>query len=344
MATRQAGAQRLLTAAPSRASAHAARRRRSRSASPRSARLRRSGSADRASCGAQRRLPERDPADRAPSRRSGSPAPGSRRTGAGFRSPPGPRPAAPACRVRACSPFDGARPLDFQRFGMGGDRPRRRSSAQRVTSSVEAKPCLRERVAPAGPAIVRQRTGDMRLGLFKTLRWLCHIGRHDASKPQAAEKARGSGEARRPRADRPRLCWPGMTATAASCRGAPESGETARPVPRLAVGDHAAADHREGGRAVLSRSSWRAGRRVSALAAAQARRSAEALGRTRLLRARPQSSRLRSRGRSSVTAARFPHTEAGCAPCPASAPIPPRRSRPSPSTARPRRSTAISSA
>ena len=43
----------------------------------------------------------------------------------------------------------------------------------------------------------------------------------------------------------------GTTATAACCRGARAPGERADPVSGLALRDHAAADHREGGRALL---------------------------------------------------------------------------------------------
>ena len=70
-----------------------------------------------------------------------------RRRDAGFRSPPGLRPATPGCRARRASPSTGARPVDLDRLAMGGDfrRPRYRSSG--VTSSVEAKPCAVEAVA-----------------------------------------------------------------------------------------------------------------------------------------------------------------------------------------------------
>ena len=87
-------------------------------------------------------------------------------------------------------------------------------------------------------------------------------------------------------------CSPGTTAMRAGCRGASarRSGGSAsgRPLPRLAVGDHAAADDGEGGRRPISSASSRAGRRSRDLAAADEARRDGRLGGARLLLARPQ--------------------------------------------------------
>ena len=52
-----------------------------------------------------------------------------------------------------------------------------------------------------------------------------------------------------------------MTATAAACRGA-RAGRARRPLSRVAVGNHAAADHREARSRLITRGSWSAGRRA----------------------------------------------------------------------------------
>ena len=83
---------------------------------------------------------------------------------------------------------------------------------------------------------------------------------------------------------------------------------------------------------------------VDALAAAPLDDVLQRLGRARLLRARPQSARLRAGGGASGMAAHFRRTPKRCARCPASAPTPRRRSRRSRSTRRRCRSTAMSSA
>ena len=89
-------------------------------------------------------------------------------------------------------------------------------------------------------------------------------------------------------------CWPGTTAIAACCRGGRRPA-SARPLPGVALRDHAAADHREGGRAL-----FRALRRALAARAGArrgaARGRAQAVGGARLLRARAKSARLRQGG------------------------------------------------
>ena len=112
----------------------------------------------------------------------------------------------------------------------------------------------------------------------------------------------------------PRCCSPGTTATAACCRGA-RAGRAGRSLSRVAVRDHAAADHREGGRAVLralpGALAGRAGARRGA-----ARRRAEGLGRARLLRARAQPARLRQGGGGAAWRAISRHRRSACATLP----------------------------
>ena len=75
----------------------------------------------RAGRAAQRGLPEPQSADRLPAEEAVDPLQDHAATGAGFRSPSGLRPAAPAWRARGSSPLDGARPLHLLRLRMGGD-------------------------------------------------------------------------------------------------------------------------------------------------------------------------------------------------------------------------------
>ena len=116
----------------------------------------------------------------------------------------------------------------------------------------------------------------------------------------------------------------------------------ARSLPGLALRSAAAADDRPGGDALLSglhrqmASGRGPGRRPD-------RSRHERVRGSRLLFARAQSARLRQ-GNRSARRDSFRARKPNCGRFPASAPIPPRRSRRSPSAARPRRSTAISRA
>src|SRR5262245_20624134 len=159
-------------------------------------------------------------------------------------------------------------------------------SAQRVTSSVEAKPCL------ANAALsVRWRTsangrGKDLPGLFTLQGSATSIG-HDASSWDCATKAcrtmprwargRSVGLVRPPppRAALGRSAWRGP-----------------RPLSGLALRDHAAADHHEGGRAVFC-ALYRALVERACARGGAARGRAQDVGRARLLRARAASARLR---------------------------------------------------
>ena len=113
------------------------------------------------------------------------------------------------------------------------------------------------------------------------------------------------------------------------------AGRDTRSLPRLAFRDHAAADDGPAVGPYFLRfpARWPT---CGALARRRSRR-AQAVGRARLLRARPQPPCLRPR-RGRTPRRMFPQTEAGLPPFPASAPIPRRRSRPLRSTRRlPRR-------
>ena len=104
------------------------------------------------------------------------------------------------------------------------------------------------------------------------------------------------------------------------------AGRAPRSLSGLAVGDHAAADDGAGGRALLRALPRSLARRWSARRGG-ARRRAQALGRARLLRARPQPACLRQgRGRAARRAISA-HARRSCASCRASAPTPRRRSR-----------------
>src|SRR5262245_41735022 len=162
-------------------------------------------------------------------------------------------------------------------------------SGQRVTSSVEAKPCF------ANAALsVRWRTsasgrGKDLPGLFTLQVSATSIG-HDASSSDCATKAcrtvpryargRSLGLVRPP---------PPRAPLARS------AGRAARPISGLALRDHAAADHDEGGRAVF-RALYRALAERARARGGAARGRAQAVGRARLLRARAASARLREGG------------------------------------------------
>ena len=136
-----------------------------------------------------------------------------------------------------------------------------------------------------------------------------------------------------------RCCSTGTTATAAACPGA-RAPAAARPLPRLAQRDHAAADDRCDGRTYfpISHAS-----RHSTLAAASLGRCAARLAGSRLLRPRPQSARLRA-GRRQRSMAAFSGRPGGCcAACRASAITRRRRSRRSLRSAGRWRWTAMSS-
>ena len=122
------------------------------------------------------------------SRRSGSPAPGPRRRGAGFRSPSVPRPAAPATPGSGVWPLERPRPLDFLRLRMGGDL-RAHDLGPARDELGRGKALLGERVAERLVQKVRQRTRIRFAGLVHVAR-LCHIVRHDASSWHGTTKAR----------------------------------------------------------------------------------------------------------------------------------------------------------
>src|SRR5262249_38826134 len=170
-------------------------------------------------------------------------------------------------------------------------------SAQRVTSSVEAKPCL----ANASVSVLCKRSASGRgtdlPGLFM-LRGSATSLRHDASRWDERAKARVA--ARRParrRSRRRSQCRPlGLVrppSPQTSLARAPR--RAARPLSRLALRDHAAADHHKGGRA-LFRALYRALAEGALARGGAARGRAQAVGRARLLRTRATSARLRQGG------------------------------------------------
>ena len=117
-----------------------------------------------------------------------------------------------------------------------------------------------------------------------------------------------------------------------------------RPLPRLAVRDHAAADDGRGREALLRALPASASRPSQALAAAPVEEVMQAwAGLGYYSRARNLHACAKARRRAR-TADASPTRRRACAACPASAPTRRRRSRPSPSTGPPPRSTAMSSA
>ena len=116
----------------------------------------------------------------------------------------------------------------------------------------------------------------------------------------------------------------------------------ARPLPRVAQRDHAAADHGRDCRP-LFRPIRGALARCSRARRGLARRGAAPVAGARLLRPRPQPARLRPRRRRAARRRVPARSRRRCAPCPGSATTPRRRSPRSPSTSRTRRSTAMSS-
>ena len=149
------------------------------------------------------------------------------------------------------------------------------------------------------------------------------------------------------RGDRRAGCLPGTTRITATCPGAcrrrdAAARRTARPLPRLAVGDHAAADDGRGGQALFPQLR----RQLADGRGARRRRRPKMSCRpgpgSATIRA-PATSRPAPISSPRCPAAGFPTPRRACAPCPASAPTRRRRSRRSPSTGRRRSSTAMSS-
>ena len=121
------------------------------------------------------------------------------------------------------------------------------------------------------------------------------------------------------------------------------AGRRAHPaLPGLAVGDHAAADHRGHGRRLFPplRRALAHGRGAGRGAA---RRACSRPGPASATTPAPAISMPAPAPWSSATAGASPRTRRACWPCPASAATRPAPSAPSPSTSRPRRSTAMSS-
>src|SRR5262249_11189860 len=147
-------------------------------------------------------------------------------------------------------------------------------SAQRVTSSLEAKPCL----ANASVSVLCRRSASGRgndlPGLFMLQGSATSIG-HDASRWDEATKARvaAPGPARRSQRRSLGLVRPPspQTSLARAARRA------ARSLSRLALRDHAAANHRKGGRA-LFRAVYRALAERARARGGAARGRAQAVG------------------------------------------------------------------
>ncbi len=179
-----------------------------------------------------------------------------------------------------------ARPINLHRFAMGGDL--RTGNIGPPADDFRGGKALRlEAVAQGRARELRKRAGKTARRLVHEGGFSCHRRRHERSSPQARAKesifiagpGRFAGLVRPP---------PPRAALAVAPR------RTAGPVPGLAVGNHAAADHGENGRALLRQVSGaladgRGARR------SEPRRRAARLGRARLLRARPQSACLRAR-------------------------------------------------
>ena len=210
-------------------------------------------------------------------------------------------------------------------------------SGQRVTSSVEAKPCL----AKASSSVLPTIWPTARRRIARACSWRhgsATSARHDASRQTQRREARDSAWSAS--ADR-RCAWYDRHRRVLPWRA--RAGRARRSLSRLALRDHAAADHREGGRA-LFRALPRALADGARARGGAARRRAEALGRARLLRARPQPACLRQGGGRAAWRTISRRAKQSCARCPASAPTRRPRSRRSRSSARAARSTAISSA
>ncbi len=120
-------------------------------------------------------------------------------------------------------------------------------SVQRVTSSVEAKPCL----ANASPSVLCRRSVSGRgydlAGLFTARGSVTSVGMTVAATTEPRKRA--GSQPVRPRRPADLLAWYDRHRRALPWRAAP--GETRRSLSRLALRDHAAADHREGGRALF---------------------------------------------------------------------------------------------
>ena len=217
---------------------------------------------------------------------------------------------------------DRARPVDLDRLAVGGDF--RADDVAPAGEDLGRGKALRfEGIAQGGAQELRKRPGKTARGLAHlgfSCAVLCHLWSHDRSSPiaqakESRERARAGRSAGLVRPPPPR-----------SCPGGARRGERADPYRGLAVGNHAAADHGEDGRALLR-----------ALPGALAdggrarrdkpRRRAARLGRARLLRPRPQSACLRARGGRAPRRDFSGTASKACARCPASATTPRRRSR-----------------
>ena len=140
----------------------------------------------------------------------------------------------------------------------------------------------------------------------------------------------------------PRCCWPGTTGIAAGCRGGRR--RASAPI-RTACGYRRSCCSRPASKpsGPISRNFWRAGPMWHRSAAPRSTRCCGCGPGSAIIRGRGTCTLARSRWYA-ITAASFLIPRMACARCRGSGPIPRRRSRRSPSTSGPCRSTAISSA
>src|SRR6185437_14942885 len=157
-------------------------------------------------------------------------------------------------------------------------------SAQRAMISAEAKPCALSASLKVAPSSSESGRGKLRAGLLIQGGLMPSSAHERTSEIARAEESRA----------RPRRFVGLVRPPPASITVALAQGREIGPVPRLAVGDHAAADDREGGGALL-----RALRGTLAdgggARGGKPRRCAARLGRAWVLRARPQPACLRAR-------------------------------------------------
>src|SRR5262249_38564588 len=166
-------------------------------------------------------------------------------------------------------------------------------SAQRVTSSLEAKPCL----ANASVSVLCRRSASGRgndlPGLFMLQGSATSIG-HDSRGGVEATNARYAAPGP-PRRDSRRGFLGLVQPPSPQASLARAARRAARSLSRLALRDHAAANHRKGGRA-LFRALYRALAERARARGGAARGRAQAVGWARLLRARASFARLRQGG------------------------------------------------
>ena len=168
---------------------------------------------------------------------------------------------------------------------------------------------LRERVARASCAEARRADAGRFARACSRRAALSHrIAMTASSWRREPRKQRRRARPMRPRPGR--RCSPGTTAIAACCRGARAPGETRRSLSRLALRDHAAADHREGGRALLRALPRALAERARARRGAARRRAARRGPGSATTRARATCTPARRRW-SSATADAFPTARTG---------------------------------